>query len=89
MPGLLIKYKHAPKHPGFWYPCKRKEVRDVLATHMTYWGREQVKVGDEEVVRAVPVESVVATFCTAYRAVDGEGVADDPEPIDVAKELGV
>jgi hypothetical protein len=84
VPGILIRYKHAPSHPGFWYECTRAEVNKAIAAHHDLWGREHVG----GVTRAVPVDSLVVTYCTAYRAgVDGQPAFENAEVIDAAAVL--
>jgi len=87
--GLHITHTHAPSHPGFWYPCDKKQIKDVLSSHLTYWGREQVKVDGDDVTREVPIAAVVATFCRGLTDEDGSAAPDRPEPIDVYATLGL
>ena len=86
---MHITHTHAPSHPGFWYPCDKKQIKDVLSSHLTYWGREQVKVDGDDVTREVPIAAVVATFCRGLTDEDGSAAPDRPEPIDVYATLGL
>jgi hypothetical protein len=83
--GLIIK--HAPDSRGFWYPCDRSQIKQVLASHLILWGRYHAVENGETVVKTVDPKTLLCSFCSNRTAAQSGDTYTDPETVDPVATL--